>query len=350
MHPPIDRAVPGASDYFYAGLYTKNINHIKVQHGIPFMTEVPTHIAGDWGTTHLRLHLCRGASVLAKVDGPGVGVLTTSVAATLFAAIEPWAREHGPLPIWLAGMVGSRNGWREVPYASCPAGAAELRHALLRFNEGGHEVTIAAGVSCTNPLGAPDVMRGEETQILGVIAMHPEFARGRNILALPGTHTKWALIEDGKLQSFQTSLSGELYALLRDRSTLLKASAADVNDQAERRGFEAGLQRSRELRSVPLSHLLFEVRSRQLIQGMTHAEASAFLSGLIIGQDVLGALPLFDGTLRAVKAVPIIGAPKLASLYSTALSAHGIHTMPLDATQLTVAGLNALAHPDEFAE
>src|SRR5690606_28165274 len=194
--------------------------------------------------------------------------------------------------------------------------------------------SIGAGVSCTNPLGAPDVMRGEETQILGAIATRPELGRGPNIVALPGTHTKWALIEDGKLQTFQTSLSGELYALLRDRSTLLKASTAEANDEAEQRGFEAGLQRSRELRTVPLSHLLFEVRARQLIQGMPHAEASAFLSGLIIGQDVLGALPLFEGALRVVESVPIIGAPKLAALYSIALSAHGISTMPLDATDL----------------
>lgn len=310
------------------------------------MTDSPTHIAGDWGTTHLRLHLCRGTTVLGKADGAGIGSLTVSAEATLFDALAPWVRQHGPLPIWLAGMVGSRNGWREAPYASCPAGAAELRSSLLRFNARGCEIAIAAGVSCKNPLGAPDVMRGEETQVLGAIATHPSLGRGRNILALPGTHTKWALVEDGQLKSFQTSLSGELYALLRDRSTLLKASAAEANEEAERRGFEAGLQRSREMRSVPLSHLLFEVRARQLIQGMTHAEASTYLSGLIIGQDVLGALPLFDGTLRAGSAVPIIGAPKLAELYGAALAAHGIETLPLDATELTIAGLNALAHPD----
>lgn len=313
-------------------------------HMDPLMTASPTHIAGDWGTTHLRLHLCRGATVLDKVDGAGIGALTASPEATLFDALEPWARQHGQLPIWLAGMIGSRNGWREVPYASCPAGAAELRNSILRFSARNHDVAIAAGVSCTNPLGAPDVMRGEETQILGAIATHPELGRGRSILALPGTHTKWALVEDGKMQTFQTSLSGELYALLRDRSTLLKASAVDTNDDAERRGFDAGLQRIRELRTVPLGHLLFEVRSRQLVQGMTHAEASAYLSGLIIGQDVLGALPLFDGTLRTVESVPIIGAPKLAALYRAALSAHGIEAVPLDATELTVAGLNALAH------
>ncbi|MBL8269070.1 2-dehydro-3-deoxygalactonokinase [Steroidobacter sp.] len=310
----------------------------------------PTHIAGDWGTTHLRLHLCRGATVLDLAEGAGIGSLTKSAEATLFDAIAPWVQRHGPLPILLAGMIGSRNGWKEVPYASCPAGTAELRNALLRFEARGHQVAIATGVSCINPHGAPDVMRGEETQILGAIVAHPELGRGRHIVALPGTHTKWALVEDGKMQSFQTSLSGELYALLRDRSTLLKASAAEANEAAERRGFDAGLQRSRELRTVPLSHLLFEVRARQLVQSMPHAEASAFLSGLIIGQDVLGALPIFDGTLRTVQSVPIIGAPRLAALYSSALAAHGIGTLPLDATALTVAGLNALAHPDVIAE
>src|SRR5690606_9659072 len=114
------------------------------------------------------------------------------------------------------------------------------------------------------------------------------------------------------------------------------------NDDAERRGFDAGLQRSWALRTVPLTHLLFEVRSRQLVEGMKQTEASAFLSGLIIGQDVLGALPLFDATLRGVKSVPIIGAPKLAALYGAALSEHGINAVLLDATELTVAGLDAL--------
>jgi 2-dehydro-3-deoxygalactonokinase len=308
------------------------------------LTDSPTHIAGDWGTTFLRLHLCRDAAVLDKIDGPGIGAPLASAEETLFQAIEPWTRRHGRLPVWLAGMVGSRNGWREVPYASCPADAETLRRSLLRFSAHDHEVAIAAGVSCTNPHGAPDVMRGEETQILGAIAAYPALGRGRSIIVLPGTHTKWALIEEGRLASFQTSLSGEIYALLRERSTLLKAAPAEPNAD-EHCGFDFGLRRSRELASVPLTHLLFEVRSRQLIQDMSHAEATSFLSGLVIGQDVLGALPLFDGALHSGAAVPIIGAAKLTALYSTALAAHGIGALPLDATALTVAGLHVLAHP-----
>jgi 2-dehydro-3-deoxygalactonokinase len=314
------------------------------------LIDSPTHIAGDWGTTHLRLHLCRGALVLDVASGAGIGASSASPEATLFEAIAPWTRKHGRLPIWLAGMVGSRNGWREVPYAACPADIGKLRDAMLRFNANGHDVAIAAGVSCINPLAAPDVMRGEETQVLGAIAKCPQLGHGRSVIALPGTHTKWALVEDGRLQSFQTSLSGELYALLRERSTLLKAQAAAENGNDERKGFTAGLHRSRELAGVPLSHLLFEVRSRQLVQGMSHAEATSFLSGLIIGQDVLGALPLFDQSIGSGMAVPIIGAPKLTALYSTALAAHGIGALPLDATALTIAGLDALAHPESTAE
>ena len=306
-------------------------------------TDAATHIAGDWGTTHLRLHLCRGTSVLDKADGPGIGALSgSSPEAILFDAIKPWSGQHGALPIWLAGMVGSRNGWREVPYASCPADIDRLRGALLRFRAHDHEVAIAAGVSCTNRLGAPDVMRGEETQILGAVAAQPSLGRGRHIVALPGTHTKWALLEDGRLQSFQTSLSGELYALLAERSTLLKAGNATGSERDERDGFDAGLRRCRELANVPLSHLLFEVRSRQLIQGLSPTAAGAFLSGLIIGQDVLGAVPFFDQASPGA-AVPIIGAPKLAALYSAALAAHGINSYALDATALTVGGLTALA-------
>lgn len=312
-------------------------------------TPTPTHIAGDWGTTHLRLHLCRGTEVLAKADGPGIGALSSSPESVLFESIRPWTNAHGALPIWLAGMVGSRNGWREVPYAACPADIYKLRGAQLRFRAHDRDVAIAAGVSCTNPLGAPDVMRGEETQILGAIAAHPSLARGRHVLALPGTHTKWALLEDGRLHSFQTSLSGEVYALLAERSTLLKAGGAGGGEHDEREGFDAGLRRCRELQHVPLTHLLFEVRSRQLIQGLSPTAAGAFLSGLIIGQDVLGALALCDQASSSTE-VPIIGAPRLAALYSAALAGHGIKSFALDATALTVAGLTALAQSGSTQE
>ena len=133
------------------------------------MPETP-FVAGDWGTSNLRLFLCRGEEVLERSSGPGIATAGTEPAAVLFDCMAPWTRAHGPLPVWLAGMVGSRNGWTEVPYVPCPVDADALAAGMLRFTARDHDIAIMPGVSCTNPCGAPDVMRGEETQIIGALA------------------------------------------------------------------------------------------------------------------------------------------------------------------------------------
>lgn len=153
------------------------------------MTDTSIFIAGDWGTTNLRLSLCDASMVLDRRDGPGIAELRASPESTLFELIEPWVRARGQIPVVFAGIGGSRNGWREAPYAPCPADTAALQHSILRFVARGHEIAIVPGVSCTNPRGAPDVMRGEETQIIGAIARDPQLASGRHVIALPGTHT-----------------------------------------------------------------------------------------------------------------------------------------------------------------
>jgi len=306
----------------------------------------PLFVAGDWGTSHLRLYLCRGRETLEQRDGPGIGALQTSPETVLFEGIAPWIAAHGALPVWLAGMVGSRNGWREAPYAACSADASRLIDAILRFDSNGHDIRIVPGMSCINSFGAPDVMRGEETQIIGAMALDPTLAgAGSRVLVLPGTHTKWVRVRDGYIDAFHTSLSGELYALLRDHSTLARAgrqraSGNALSDNPE--AFEFGLERARTLVEATLSHVLFETRSRQLLTDMTPDEALAFLSGLIIGQDVRGALSLFDGALGAGHVVPVIGAPQLTELYRVALAAHGIQSHAVDATDATVQGLCAL--------
>jgi len=141
-------------------------------------------IAGDWGSTHLRLYLCEGERVLDEQRGPGIAAARadTGYAAIIQQAIAPWREAHGSLPLWLAGMVGSRNGWFEVPYVECPADAAALREGLHRFESNGEAVAILPGLACINPLGAPDVMRGEETQIVGALALDPVLAQGRHVI------------------------------------------------------------------------------------------------------------------------------------------------------------------------
>ena len=100
------------------------------------MTAPGTFIAGDWGTSHLRLFLCRGSEILDSRDGPGIAVAQTNPATALFDLVAPWTSAHGKLSLWLAGMIGSRNGWRETPYVPCPAGADALAAAMTRFSSG----------------------------------------------------------------------------------------------------------------------------------------------------------------------------------------------------------------------
>jgi 2-dehydro-3-deoxygalactonokinase len=343
-------------------------------------------IAGDWGTTRLRLSLCEEDRILETRSGPGIGALTGSPAQIVRELIEPWSSRHGALPLVLCGMVGSRNGWKEVPYVACPASADSLRKALLRFEDGSLNVAIVPGVSCRSPLGAPDVMRGEETQIIGALALRPALARGRRLLCLPGTHTKWVSLEDGVIRSFVTAMTGELFALLRDHSMLARASQPASSGSAPSvapapgaaptaggapmasiaaaappagGGAESGFDRALALQSgethAPLLHALFGTRSRQLIDGVSREWALDFLSGLLIGADVSGAIEVLGGRAQHSSAtangatdasgigeVTLVGDPMLSALYTRALRAQGLEAVALDGNECSLAGLRAL--------
>jgi len=246
-------------------------------------------VAGDWGTSHLRLFLCQGTHVLERRDGPGIARIaadpeTHSFIETLAERLAPWVREHGSLEVWFAGMVGSRNGWRETVYVPAPADSRAIAAGVMHFVAAGLRVAIAPGLSCTNPLGAPDLMRGEETQICGALTVRPELAQGRHVIVLPGTHTKWALVADGRIVTFQTTFTGELFGLLTDHSMLMRAGHATPSlspeqaTEAGRKGFELGLARAHAMLDVPLTHMLFEARSRQLSGEWSRPQASACTS------------------------------------------------------------------------
>ena len=292
-------------------------------------------IAGDWGTTQLRLWLCEGHRVLDTLTGVGIGKLQQSPAEHFSSLIAPWRAADDVRIALLCGMVGSRNGWQEAAYVRCPATSDELRRAFAHVSDAGIEIAIVPGLSCTNPAGAPDVMRGEETQLIGAATLRPEFATGEHVFALPGTHTKWARMVDGRVTAFQTALTGELFALLRG-STLLRASRAD-GEQPEDTAFDHGVTQARSARGG-LLHALFQTRSRQLIDSMGASAAKSFLSGLLIGSDVQGALDTFATGARVI----LIGEPLLSSYYARALQVAGVASVSLDGAQCVLAGLRTL--------
>jgi len=305
------------------------------------------YIAGDWGTSRLRLTLCRGEQVLETRQGPGIGALREPAAAALRPLIASWRDTYGALPLVLCGMAGSRNGWRETAYLPCPADLRLLGEAALRFEADDAPVAIAPGLSCQSRLGAPEVMRGEETQIAGALALRGELGSGRHLLCLPGTHTKWAYLQDGQVRDFLTALTGELFALLRDGSTLTRAAQPNAQRPTpssaaddDRDGFDKGLEAAASA-EASLLHALFAVRSRQLLDGRSHAWALSYLSGLMIGTDVRDAMPLFDAKGKTV----LIGDGALNERYAQTLRRFGFTASCLDGEQCALAGLRTLWRP-----
>ena len=297
-------------------------------------------IAGDWGTSRLRLYLCEASgNVLARGEGEGASV--PDCAGRFAAAVAAWDKAHGQLPAVLAGMVGSTIGWREVPYLKCPARPAAIADAALRFEGAGRAIAILPGLSCRGKTGAVDVLRGEETQILGALRLHPNLAKGRHVFCMPGTHAKWVVVGDGAVTQFQTALSGELFELLRRHSVLARDSA-DVDPQSA--AFALGLDFARANRKSDLLHLLFSTRSRVVTGEMAKTDAGSYLSGLVLGKDIATAMALLeiDGPVQ------LICTPALAALYGKALATYDVKSAAIDGDRAALAGL-VHAHTEIFS-
>jgi 2-dehydro-3-deoxygalactonokinase len=259
--------------------------------------------------------------------------------------VEEWGNGRGKLPAILCGMVGSTIGWREVPYVACPARLDSIAAKSLRFESGGRAIAIAPGLFCQNRMQAPDMMRGEETQILGALRSDSRLTAGRHLLCMPGTHTKWVSLKDGAVEQFQTALAGELFDILCRYSILVNADS--MMDIAGGGAFAGALDQTGMFPDAELVHLLFEVRSRQLRGELKREDAAAYLSGLIIGQDVSGAKRLFRAELPDARQVVVIGSSKLGELYAQALEAHDFVPRHIDGEIASLEGLKAL-HDVQF--
>ncbi len=269
----------------------------------------------DWGTSSFRAWRRDAAGVIrARVDdGPGIlEVPAGGFAAALDAAIGPWLDvEAGP--VLLCGMVGSRQGWVEAPYLPCPAGPAEIAAALTPIPHRGARLLLVPGLRATDAAGLPDVMRGEETKLIGLLA---ETDAASGLACLPGTHTKWARIGGGRVLGFATQMTGEVRATLLEHSILGRLAAADApgSDAA----FLRGLQRARQ--AGGLLHHLFGTRALGLTGALPEDETESYLSGLLIGHEV--AAVLAEGAPEGP--VHLAGAPALCRRYALALDAFGL--------------------------
>ncbi len=290
----------------------------------------PNWIAVDWGTSNLRAWAMGPAGAMAQLTSPqGMGTLRPDqFEAALTALIEPWLGAASTRII-ACGMVGARQGWREAPYRAVPCQPVQAG-ALMAVETADPRlsVSIVPGLSQAKPA---DVMRGEETQIAGALALHPQFD---GVLCLPGTHAKWAHVSAGEVVSFQTFMTGEIFALLSTQSVLRHGMQAAEFDGAE---FDAGVDTALS-NPEKIAARLFSLRAEGLLAGLTASAAFSRLSGLLIGIELAAARPYWLG-----QAVRLIGSAKLCANYARALAAQGLTAEILDDTACTLAGLAAAA-------
>lgn len=303
------------------------------------MTQTIRFIAGDWGTSNLRLYLCEynsnGASkILDTRYGPGIGQINGDFEDKFFNLSQDWLDQWGALPVLLSGMIGSTIGWKDAPYLNCPVDAAQIASGRVEFEARGISFSILAGLRTQNPLGSPDVMRGEELQMLGWLRLQNK-DQGKNLFALPGTHNKWTLVENGSITNFLTAFTGELFSLLRNNSILVtEQNTISFNENV----FMDAVRAIGALGEAQLLHALFATRSKQVLGEMASTDALSYLSGLIIGADVLGANKLFGD----VDNVTIIGEPTLTQHYTLALDHFGVPSQSCDPSEIAISGFEAI--------
>ena len=317
--------------------------NVKAWEGIIVVTGasrgVGRAVVGSLVKDHARtvLALARDERALREVEkecgqGPGAVECRGKFAEVFDSAVADWRHAHGDLPALLCGMAGSNIGWMETPYLACPADLFELADASVMIRDGVH---VVPGMRCTNPLGAPDVMRGEETQLLGSIGISGSLKDGHGLVCLPGTHTKWVSLVDGIAQEFITAPTGEMFATLCDHTILVRDESTPVVHRAE--DFQRGLEEARR-HSGKLLHQLFQARSLRLDRQLSAEGATSWLSGLLIGTDVGGALALFD-TRPAGARVYVVGTSQLTSRYATALGHLGCKAIGIDGADAALRGL-----------
>lgn len=292
----------------------------------------PKLIAVDWGTTRLRAYLVDGQGHVIERTEADEGIMAVppgGFPATLRRHVEPWLAGHGALPVVMAGMVGSRNGWVEAPYVACPTDTKGIAARVAKVDLGdGLSGMIVPGLTTRDSAGVPDVMRGEETKLAGC-------GVSDGIVVSPGTHAKWVRMAGGTIEGFATYMTGDFYGALTEH-TILGKLAEEPEDEA---GFARGLEASK--RPGGLTHLAFSARTLVLMGELPGAQVMPYISGMLIGYEVahalsLAAAPQVGGSARDVV---VISEGSVARFYQLALAAHGLQCRVLSPEAVFVTGL-----------
>jgi 2-dehydro-3-deoxygalactonokinase len=283
----------------------------------------------DWGTSNRRAYLvdAQGNCLASHSDARGMLAAQGQFAEALDELLA--TMQVGPdTPVVMSGMVGSAQGWQEAPYLGCEVALADLPRHLARVRDAGRAAPTSIVPGYCYRDGTVDVMRGEETQLLGAQAL----GQGDGWVVLPGTHSKWVLLQDGRIVRWATYMTGELFGTLAQHGTLAPLMNAP-NAFEDAGAFADGLELAR--RREPLTHSLFTVRARVVTGALPASRARSLVSGLLIGTE-FAAAPA-DGA--GGRAVAVIGSPALAERYRVAASHFGVGVTVLDPDAIYRAAL-----------
>ena len=278
----------------------------------------PDMIGIDWGTSSFRAFLMgsngQEFDQFSSADGL-LAVRDRAFGAVLQKTCGAWLAHWPDLKVIMCGMVGSQSGWRDAGYLDGNARVQDLAAALVPVQTDTHgvDIRLVPGIKGQDFAGRPDVMRGEETILMGALS---QGMPATSVVCQPGTHPKWVPVQEGNISRFATFMTGELFAMLCNHSILtpLIIEASTNCDDAFREGLAMASSTS------DVAHQLFSLRAG-VLTGADKAETLADrLSGLLIGSELnaVAAQGLLD------QPVTLISDGALASRYELALINAGV--------------------------
>ncbi|MCC4834457.1 2-dehydro-3-deoxygalactonokinase [Shewanella sp. 1_MG-2023] len=320
----------------------------------------PALIAVDWGSSNFRSFLLdKSGHILSEVTSPQ-GMLCLEKAQfepALLEQIQPWlndiSAQKNVVPVLMAGMVGSAQGWCDAGYVECPADAKQAATQLQAVNnQAGLQLHIVPGFKCQTSNLQPDVMRGEEVQVFGAVSLiEHELGLLNNaqleklVFCLPGTHSKWirmAKSDHGHtlIDDLSTHMTGEMFNIVLEHSILgkgLDKSAESHIEEIDMDGFLQGVHTSQ--REGGLLHHLFSARTLRLEQRLADDDVTSYLSGLLIGSELCSVL----ASSPNLEHIYLIGSSQLNNLYSEALKELGYLSTTVSSAKASALGMLSIA-------
>lgn len=299
-------------------------------------TAKPALVAVDWGTSSFRaaIVLSDGTILRAMSAGKGIAKIPGRDFGHAFKQLlSSWESELATLPIYLCGMVGSRQGWVEAGYVECPAGFEDIARGMTRRNIDGMDLRFIPGLHRYDDATGHDVMRGEETQVIGAMALERE-----RVVVTPGTHSKWIRSQRQTVRDFRTFMTGDVFAAMRSH-TILAFSMGEEKEHAlpGETSFEQGVKQG--FLSNNLMGDLFSIRTRTLFEDRGF-HAPSYLSGLLIGNEFAAGAAAYPIVIR--DGLTLVGSAALMPFYVRAGQCLGIEVEVVDG-EASVLGCYQLA-------